>query len=63
MTNKELIEKIEKELVEGSLRDSFDSIFPKDKEAEEGIRPSKSNRSGGLLYHGLLISYLRSLIR
>jgi hypothetical protein len=31
------------------LRDKFEELFPKDKEATLGIRPSKSNRSAALV--------------
>ena len=31
------------------LRDEFEVLFPKDEEAERGERPSKSNRSAGLV--------------
>ena len=31
------------------LRDEFEDLFPKDKEAIYGIRPSKSNRTSALV--------------
>lgn len=31
------------------LREEFDDLFPKDQEAIDGIRPSKSNRSAALV--------------
>ncbi len=31
------------------LREEFEELFPKDKEASKGIRPSKSNRSAALV--------------
>ena len=34
------------------LRDEFEDLFPKDIEAIQGIRPSKSNRSSGLVLWG-----------
>lgn len=40
------------------LREEFEELFPKDQEAIDGIRPSKSNRSAGLVlwakWHSIL---------
>jgi hypothetical protein len=56
-----ILDQIENELMNGSLRDDFDEIFKKDQEAVDGIRPSKSNRSGALVYSGHIIRFLREL--
>jgi hypothetical protein len=37
-----------KKMIE-ELREGFEVLFPKDQEAIDGIRPSKSNRSAALL--------------
>jgi len=57
----ELIKRIKNEFQYGSLRESFEEYFPKDREASEGIRPSLSNRSGALAYLADIQNYLRKL--
>lgn len=57
----ELLNKIMEELTNGKLRDKFEELFPKDQEAIDGERPSKSGRSKALLYYAFIYSYLKSL--
>jgi hypothetical protein len=55
------LEQLEDEMMNGHLREVFEQTFPKDQEAIDGIRPSKSNRSGALVYQGEIIRRLREL--
>jgi hypothetical protein len=54
----EFIKELREDLLDGHLRETFEEVFPKDQEAIDGIRPSKSNRGGALLYQGEIHAYL-----
>lgn len=58
---KEVITTVEEEMMNGELRNLLDEHFPKDKEAEMGIRPSKSNRSSAIVLWGELVAFIRKL--
>jgi hypothetical protein len=55
------LESLTESMMNGYLREKFEEIFEKDQEAIDGIRPSKSNRSGALLLWGLILSEIRKL--
>lgn len=44
------------------LRDKFEDLFPKDQEAIDGIRPSKSNRSAGLMLYAEFMLIIRKYL-
>lgn len=52
---------LEDSMMRGYLRERFDEIFEKDQEAIDGIRPSKSNRSGALLLWSEILNEIRKL--
>lgn len=55
------LDQLEDSMMNGYLRDQFEEIFEKDQEAIDGIRPSKSNRSGALLLWAEIIKEIRKL--
>ena len=43
------------------LREEFEKLFPKDKEAEDGIAPSKSNRGSALVLWAEFMRIIRQI--
>jgi hypothetical protein len=53
--------KLEDNMMDGDLREAFETYFPKDDDTNE--HPSKSNRSGALAYMGLIMVELRKMMK
>jgi len=51
------------EQLKEDLREEFEELFPKDQQAIDGLRPSKSNRSAGLVLWAKWENILRTALQ